>query len=178
MSIIPIQVFTRFQCMTIFVTQFFFYHGLFSAYFFIFLLKHSSLHPFSSIAFDESHTVWLKGHPSTVMFQLARKDSLVELVELHQLDEICESCVAIIQGVEHLTIIFHLQQDKQQASERTAMSEQANILKQTKAGINSPELQIRFSAYYVFISLNQQVYKTKDNENSPMATLPDNIHCS
>lgn len=108
MSIIPIQVFTKFQCMTIFVTQFF-HHGLFLAYFFIFLLKHSSLHPFPSFVFDESHTVWLKGHSSTVMFQLARKDSLVELVELHQLDEICESCVAIIQGVEHLTIIFHLQ---------------------------------------------------------------------
>lgn len=63
------------------------------------------------------------------------------------------------------------------------MSKQANILNQKKKkhkeeGLNHPELQTRFSAYYVFISLNQQVYKTKDNENSPMATLPDNIPCT
>jgi hypothetical protein len=52
------------------------------------------------------------------MLQLARKDPPVELVELHQLDEVCELRMAIIQSMEQLTIIFYLQEKKQQTSKR------------------------------------------------------------
>lgn len=85
------------------------------------------------------------------MFQLARKDTLVELVELYQLDEICEFCVAIIQGVEQLSIIFHLQKDKQQASERKNNEQTSKYFKiKQNFGLNYPEEQIKFSAYYMF----------------------------
>lgn len=121
MSVIPIQVFNNFQCMTVLYSKvkYSFHHGLISAYLLYLSLNILLCNLFLPFFFlSESHTDWLKSHPSTVMFQLARKDTPVELIELHQLYEICELCVAFIQGVEHLTIIFHLHEDKQQASER------------------------------------------------------------
>lgn len=68
--------------------------------------------------FNKSFLVWLKCNSCTIMFQLARKNTLVELIKLHQLDQIRKPRVAVVQGVEHFAVIFHLPEENQQISEK------------------------------------------------------------
>lgn len=60
------------------------------------------------------------------MSQFARKNTLIELVELHQLDQVCKPRVAIIQTVEHVAVIFHLQEEKQQAQKEGQNTQKDN----------------------------------------------------
>lgn len=49
-----------------------------------------------------------QGHADAVVFQLARQDPLVELVEVDKLDQVREFGVPIIEAEEHLPVILAL----------------------------------------------------------------------
>lgn len=57
-----------------------------------------------------------QGDPGAVMFEFAGQHATVQLVKLHQLDQVREARVAVIQTVEHLPFIVHLQAGRRRKS--------------------------------------------------------------